>query len=151
MKVFKNFKLNPVVPLESNEFHFRDLFWVPMVIASQAKIYCSVCSSRLIMADVRCCCANCHVPGQPLIGQWPDIQASDWSLICYTGLWLVRCQSTERSQSEACQTWRLLSVMYRPLRRHTYHSVTNNTNSSGTTLDSDWSEGVQAVFLLVHT
>ena len=52
----------------------------------------------------------------PLIGHSSEIRASDWSDVSM--------------YSDACQTWRLLSVMYRPLRRHTYHSVTNNTNNT---------------------
>ena len=72
-----------------------------------------------------------------LIGQPSDTPASDWSDVS--------------KHSDACQTWRLLSVMYRPLRRHTYHSVTNNTNSSETILSPHWSKGAHADFSLVKT
>ena len=41
--------------------------------------------------------------------------------------------------------------MYRPLRRHTYHSVTNNTNNSEIILDSHWSKDAHADFSLVKT
>ena len=72
-----------------------------------------------------------------LIGHPSVTPASDWSDVS--------------EHSDACQTWRLLSVMYRPLRRHTYHSVTNNTNSSETILPPHWSKGAHADFSLVKT
>ena len=72
-----------------------------------------------------------------LIGHSSDTPASHWS--------------DGSKHSDACQTWRLLSVMYRPLRRHTYHSVTNNTNNSETILPPHWSKGAHADFSLVKT
>ena len=94
---------------------------------------------------------NCHVPGQQgltavlardtifwlLIGHWSNSPASDWPDVS--------------GHCDACQTRRLLSVMYRPLRRHTYHSVTNNTNNSETILSSRWSEAAHAASPLVRT
>ena len=93
---------------------------------------------------------NCHVPGQQgltavlardtifwlLIGHWSDTPASDWPDVS--------------GHCDACQTRRLLSVMYRPLRRHTYHSVTNNTNNSETIPGSHWSEAAHAASSLVR-
>ena len=95
-------------------------------------------------------CANCLVPGQqgltvsvgwhvalgqdlwPLIGHLPQILVPDWSVV----------------KTDAFQTWWLpLSVMYWPLRRHTYHSVTNNTNSSETILLTYWSRRCRTFFL----
>lgn len=72
-----------------------------------------------------------------LIGHSSDILASDWSDVSM--------------YSDACQTCRLLSVMYRPLRRHTYHSVTNNTNNQETILISHWSNSAHTAFPLAKT
>ena len=72
-----------------------------------------------------------------LIGHSSDILASDWSDVSM--------------YSDACQTCRLLSVMYRPLRRHTYHSVTNNTNNQETNLISHWSNSAHTAFPLAKT
>ena len=104
-----------------------------LTIMTSLSVMCLLSSRPLPVFTLRCyflflLLANCHVPGQPGLTGRDDtcdtILASDWSIVRDPGSWLVKCHP-----SDACQTWRLLSVMYRPLRRHTYHSVTNNTNN----------------------